>query len=44
MVGFWSLFGIILRLFRLPFPTPALSILAIFTTIALIWVLIPFVR
>lgn len=43
MLGFWSLFALILRRFRLPFPTPAVVAVAVVTTLALAWLLLPFV-
>lgn len=43
MLGFWSLFALVLRRFRLPFPRSAVIALAAVTALALAWLLLPFV-
>lgn len=43
MLGFWSVFALVLRRFRLPFPTSAVMVLAVVTALVLAWLLLPFV-
>ena len=41
MLGFWSLFALVLHRFGLPFPTPVVVALAVVTALPLAWVLLP---
>lgn len=41
MLGFWSLFALVLHRFGLPFPTLAVVALAAVTALAVAWLMLP---